>query len=95
MGSSSKRATFEEKALQRQIMEMRRVDNVTNLLYLAREYLCLAVVISAAVVFAEYRQSWGLAWGWNVPVFFVAVVLVGASSTGWQGWGMSQLITRS
>jgi fatty acid desaturase len=78
MGSSSKRATFEEKALQRQIMEMRRVDNVTNLLYLAREYLCLAVVISAAVVFAEYRQSWGLAWGWNVPVFFVAVVLVGA-----------------
>jgi fatty acid desaturase len=77
MGSSDKRATFEEPVLHRQIMEMRRVDNVTNLLYLAREYLCLIAVIAGAVVFAEYRQSWGVAWLWNVPVFLVAIVLIG------------------
>ena len=38
----------------------------------------LALVVAAAVVFAEYRASWGLAWAWNVPVFAAAIVLVGA-----------------
>jgi fatty acid desaturase len=78
MVSSDKRATFEEPALQRQIMRMRQVDNFTNLLYLAQEYLCLIVVIAGAVVFAEYRQSWGVPWVWNVPVFMAAIVLIGA-----------------
>ena len=43
-----------------------------------REYLCLAIVIGGAVLFGEYREGWGLSWFWNVPVFVMAIILVGA-----------------
>ncbi len=69
--------TFEDHALQREIMELRQADNHTNLMYLALEYLSLALVIGTAVVFAEYRASWGISWYWNVPIFTVAIVLIG------------------
>jgi fatty acid desaturase len=78
MTSRIGRPTFEDPNLQREIMHLRRVDNSTNLFYLALEYGSLALVISAAVVFVQYRASWGLPWSWNVPVFGVAIVLVGA-----------------
>jgi len=58
-------------------MQLRQVDNHTNLCYLALEYLCLVAVIGGAVAFAEYRTGWGLSWWWNVPVFTVAVILIG------------------
>ena len=64
-------------AVRRELMRLRRVDNITNLAYLALDYLCIAVVIAAAVVFAEHRAAWGLARVWNVPVFAVAIVLIG------------------
>jgi fatty acid desaturase len=64
--------------LHREIMRLREVDNHTNLLFLAVEYLSLVTVIAAAIVFAEYRDSWGLPWLWNVPVFAIAIVLIGA-----------------
>jgi fatty acid desaturase len=60
------------------IARLREVDNVTNLGYLALEYACIATVIASAVTFGEYRASWGLSWGWNVPVFAVAMTLMGA-----------------
>ena len=63
------RPTFEDPTLQREIMRLRQVDNHTNLIYLALEYLSLALVIGGAIVFAEYRASWGISWFWNVPVF--------------------------
>ncbi len=78
MSVTTERPTFEHPDLQRGIMQLRQVDNVTNLLYLAFEYVCLAAVIAGAVVFAQTRADWGLAWGWNVPVFAVAITLVGA-----------------
>ena len=64
--------------LHREIMRLREVDNHTNLLFLAVEYLSLVTVIAAAIVFAEYRDSWGLPWLWNVPVFAIAIILIGA-----------------
>jgi fatty acid desaturase len=78
MSSRLGRPTFDDPGLQREIMQLRQVDNFTNLVYLAFEYACLAVVVAAAVVFAEYRASWGLAWRWNIPVFATAIVLMGA-----------------
>ena len=42
MTSRIERPTFEDPDLQREIMDLRRVDNFTNLLYLAMEYACLA-----------------------------------------------------
>lgn len=77
MASSAQRPTFADPELQREIMRLRQVNNLTNLGYLAFEYGCLALVIGCAVGFAEYRSSWGLSWWWNVPVFAVAIVLVG------------------
>jgi fatty acid desaturase len=68
---------FKDPELQRQIMRLRSVDDVTNLLYLAREYFCLILVIGGAVAFTEFRGTWGLAWGWNIPVFLAAITLNG------------------
>lgn len=69
---------FNESALSQEIMRLRTVDNVASLGYVAREYLSIALVIGATVVFCEYRGAWGLAWAWNLPVVTLAVVLLGA-----------------
>ena len=76
--SSTRRPVFQDPELQQQIMRLRSVNDVTNLLYLGREYLCLAGVVGGTVAFAEFRGGWGLAWGWNIPVFLVAITLIGA-----------------
>jgi fatty acid desaturase len=74
----SARPSFNDPVLHEQIMRLRAVDNVTNLAYLGFEYLCLAAVLGGVIGFCESRAGWGLAWGWNVPVVALAVVLVGA-----------------
>jgi fatty acid desaturase len=73
----SRPSGFSSPELRSEIARLRKPDNFTNLGYLAFEYACLAAVIGGTVVFGEFRGSWGLAWAWNVPVFFVAIVLVG------------------
>jgi len=75
--SETVRPASDGGGLQRRIMQLRRPDNRTNLLYLAREYACLALVIGGAVGFAESRAGWGLSWLWNLPVFAAAIALVG------------------
>jgi fatty acid desaturase len=77
MAASASRPTFEDAALQSQIKRLRQVDNHTNLVYLAIEYLSLLGVVGGAIAFAEYRGQWGLAWSWNIPVFVVAIILIG------------------
>lgn len=77
MTAQAGRPTFQDPELQREIMQLRNVDNHTNLLYLAMEYLSLLLVAGGAVVFAEHREGLGLAWSWNVPVFAVAMILIG------------------
>ena len=68
---------FNEVVLHEQIMRLRAVNNVTNLTFLANEYLCIAAVMGGTIVFCEYRGAWGLAWACNIPVVALAVVLVG------------------
>ncbi len=68
---------FTDPGLLAEIARLRQVDNVTNLGYLAFEYLCLAAVVGGAIAFGESRASWGIPWAWNVPVFAVAVILIG------------------
>ena len=77
MAVSEARPAFDDRVLQGKIRRLRQVDNHTNLIYLAIEYLSLLAVIGSAVVFAEYREAWGLAWGWNIPVFATAIILIG------------------
>jgi fatty acid desaturase len=64
--------------LQRCINQLRPLDNSTNWLYLAREYLFLALALTGTVAFYQYRAAWGLAWAWNIPVTALAWLLVGA-----------------
>jgi fatty acid desaturase len=78
MVGTDQRPSFADSELQRQIMGLRSVDNHTNLLCLAGEYVCLALVIGGAVLFAERRAGWGLSWSWNLPVFLTAITLIGA-----------------
>jgi fatty acid desaturase len=68
---------FNSRELRGEIARLRQVDNVTNLGFLAFEYLCLVVVLGAAVAFCEWHGSWELAWAWNIPVFTVAIILIG------------------
>jgi fatty acid desaturase len=58
-------------------MALRRVDNTTNLIYLAAEYFALFVVAGSSILIAESRAWWGFSWWWNVPVFATAVILIG------------------
>ena len=74
---SYEQPSFESPALQREIMKLRQLDNVTNLRYLAMEYFCLIAVIGSTVAFAQFRSRWGLVWSWNIPVFATAIVLIG------------------
>jgi fatty acid desaturase len=78
MSLSVPQPAIEDADLHHEIMQLREVDNHTNLLFLGAEYLSLAIVAATAVGFAEYRQSLGLAWSWNVPVFAIAIILIGA-----------------
>jgi fatty acid desaturase len=70
--------TLKDAALKEKLQELRRTDNITNLYYLLRTYLYLALVLGGAVWFDLYRQSAGWSWWASVPVFLVAVALVGA-----------------
>ncbi len=69
---------FGEPSLDDEIRRLRPVDNYTNLGYIALEYLSLAAVIGGTVGFCEFRARWGLPWILNLPVFGLAIILIGA-----------------
>ncbi len=73
----SRPSGFNSPEFRSEMARLREVDSFTNLRYLAFEYLCLTAVVGSAVVFGEFRASWGLAWAWNLPVFALAIVLIG------------------
>ncbi|WP_422928524.1 fatty acid desaturase family protein [Singulisphaera sp. PoT] len=87
MPSAARRPAFNAPELQEEIMRLRAVDNWTNLGYLASEYLCIAAVMASAIVFSEFRASWGVSWWFNVPVMAVAIVLIGAMQHRLAGLG--------
>ncbi len=71
-------ASLNDPRVKEKLQELRQTDNVTNLLYLLRTYLFLALVIGGTIAFYHNcdANAWG--WWWNVPVTLVAVVLIGA-----------------
>ncbi len=70
--------TLQDPELKDHLQQLRKLDNLINWYYLLRAYLYLAVVIGGAVWFVEYQAAEGLSFWWNVPVVFLAIVLVGA-----------------
>lgn len=70
---------FGDPRLRSIMMRLRRVDGRRNLAFLVVDYLAILAIVGGAVGFSEWRAAWGLNWAWNVPVFAVAVVLMGGS----------------
>ncbi len=85
--ATSRPSGFNSREFRSELARLREVDRFANLGFLAWEYLCLAGVVGGAVVFGEWRQSWGLAWAWNVPVFGLAIVLIGGLTHRLAGLG--------
>lgn len=69
--------TLNDRRLVSLIRPLRRIDNYSNLPFLALDYLTLAAIVIPTVAFCLCRADWGLAWFWNVPVVTLAVFLVG------------------
>ena len=76
--SSSIDPAFNSPTIRATLARLRRSDNATNLRFLALEYATIAGVVAATVGLVESRAAWGLAWWVNLPIFAVAIVLMGA-----------------
>jgi fatty acid desaturase len=76
--SATKEKSLNDPHLKERLQELRRTDNLVNWYYFLRTYLFFVVVIGGAVWFDLWRQQAGFSWLWDVPVFAVAIVLVGA-----------------
>ncbi len=67
--------SLSDPRIKEKLQELRRTDNFTNIYYLVRTYLYLALVIGGTVWFYTANE-WSF---WlNVPVTLLAIVLVGA-----------------
>ncbi len=89
--------TLGDAALKAQLQVLRATDNHTNLWYLLRTYLYLAVVIGGAIAFCEWQQRAGFSFFWNIPVMVVAIVAVGAGQhqlTGLAHEGVHHILFR-
>jgi fatty acid desaturase len=64
--------------MQRRVNALRDVNNLTNWFYLLREYLMVTLMVGLALAFYHWREDWGLAWAWNIPVTLLAITLIGA-----------------
>jgi fatty acid desaturase len=62
----------------RRVNALRTIDNFTNWFYLVREWLILGSILALTIAFFWNYAAWGLSWWWNVPVAFLAVILIGA-----------------
>src|SRR5438552_9605615 len=64
--------------LLRRVNALRKLDNATNWLYLAREYAFLGPTLGLALWCYRYLGASEASWAWYVPVTLLAWVLVGA-----------------
>ncbi len=59
------------------LSRLRKADNQTNLRFLAWEYACIALVVGVTVSLVELRMHWQRSGWFDVPVFGMAIVLIG------------------
>jgi len=71
--------TLKDRELKQKLQELRQTDNWTNWLYLGRAYLVIALAVGGAIAFHQWQGAAGLSVWWNVPVFLLAVLAIGAS----------------
>lgn len=75
----TKPSTVNQVEMIHRVNALRRTDNYTNWIYIAREYLFLCSVVAATIAFYWYHAAWGLeSWLWEIPVTIIAITLIGA-----------------
>jgi fatty acid desaturase len=71
-------SSLSDPELKRRLQDLRKVDNFRNWYYLLRTYALIVLVIGGAVWFYHETRALGYMVLWNVPVFALAIVIVGA-----------------
>jgi fatty acid desaturase len=71
-------ASLSDPEFKKRLQELRQTDNYRNWYYLLRTYALLFVVVGSAVWFYHWTRAGGAFLLWNVPVIFIAIVMVGA-----------------
>ena len=67
-----------EEELRQRVRDLCRLDNLTNVAYLAQTYLYLAAVIGIAVWFCERQPASGWQFWLILPGLPLAILLIGA-----------------
>jgi fatty acid desaturase len=76
--TSPPQASFSDPAFKERLQKLRQTDNYRNWYYLLRTYAMLFSVIGGSIWFYHQMRAAQASILWNVPVFFTAVVIVGA-----------------
>ncbi len=71
--------TMQDPELKEHLQRLRRIDNWRNALSIVRTWIFLVLVVSGAVAFDVWRTGAGLHWTLDIPVFFLAILCVGAA----------------
>ena len=75
---ASQKLTMKSPDFLCQVRELRKTNNLTGWLYLAREYLLLAIVLGLPLAFYHWLAVSGHSWLWAIPVTLIAMYFVGA-----------------
>ncbi len=70
--------TLNSRELNARIYPLRRLDNQTNVFYLAIDYATGAAILACLLSYMLWYDDWGLPWYSTIPVVVVGVLLVGA-----------------
>ena len=70
--------SLNDPEFKKRLQELRQTDNYRNWFYVVRTYALFALVIGGAVSFYHFTRAGGASIFWNVPVFFAAIMIVGA-----------------
>ncbi len=73
--------------VKKNLKQFLKTDNYTNFWYIGRVYLILAVSIGGAIAFFEFQHHSGISFWWNIPVYLLAALAVGASQHQLMGAG--------
>lgn len=74
----SSSASLSSPEFKKRLQELRQTDNIRNWFYLLRTYAMLVVTIGGAVWTYHQTRAAGVSWLWSVPVFVLAIFIVGA-----------------
>lgn len=73
--------------VRRRLKEFLRRDNYTNFLYIGRAWFVIIATLLGAIWFFENRAEWGLSFWWNIPVYLLGLLSMGASQHQLAGAG--------